>query len=353
MESMRQPEVREQPGSGHTGHQDAAVPPLEAPDEQIAASEKLWVVVLAGGQGTRFRHFIRHALGSERPKQFCRIIGRRSMLRHTWDRAAVLTDPSRTVMVITAGQEAFLEEEAREKVPGTMLVQPVNRDTAPGLLLPLLWIAARDPKAQVAVFPSDHFVWEEARFVRHVHSATITAGHQHRVVLLGAEADGAEPSYGWIAPGPPVASRSAAEVYAVRRFWEKPDRRTAARLFACGYLWNTFVMAGSLDTFLRLAARHVPGILAPLRTEIGQAEDGAFRPSALRRVYDRLPPTNFSDKLLAHGAADLLVLAARDVYWNDWGDPDRIVRTLQRFGRQPTWLPQYAQVLASGPGSLG
>ena len=151
---------------------------------------------------------------------------------------------------------------------------------------------------------------------------------------------------GWIAPGPPVASPSEAEVYAVRRFWEKPDRRTAARLFACGYLWNTFVMAGGLATFLRLAATHLPEILSPLRMEVGEAEDKAFHPSALRRVYDWLPATNFSDRLLARSTADLLVLAARDVYWSDWGDPHRVVRTLQRFDRRPAWLPTYARELA-------
>jgi mannose-1-phosphate guanylyltransferase len=44
-------------------------------------------------------------------------------------------------------------------MPGTVLVQPANRETAPGLFLPLLWIARRDPEATVVVFPADHFIF--------------------------------------------------------------------------------------------------------------------------------------------------------------------------------------------------
>lgn len=35
----------------------------------------LWIVVLAGGEGTRLQSFTQQVLGTERPKQFCRIIG--------------------------------------------------------------------------------------------------------------------------------------------------------------------------------------------------------------------------------------------------------------------------------------
>lgn len=97
----------------------------------------LWAVVLAGGEGTRLQRFVRQVLGSDRPKQFCRIIGTRSMLRHTWDRAARVVKSDRIVTVITAGQERYLEEEARRGVPGAVLVQPANRETAAGLLVAL------------------------------------------------------------------------------------------------------------------------------------------------------------------------------------------------------------------------
>jgi mannose-1-phosphate guanylyltransferase len=303
----------------------------------------LWAVVLAGGEGRRMRRFVGQFLGSDRPKQFCRIVGRRSMLRHTWDRAARVVEPDRIITVITAGQEGYLDEEAGCGVPGTVLVQPENKETGPGLLLPLLWIARRAAAATVAVFPADHFVWEETRFAGHVQAALAAAQElPHRLVLLGVEADGPEVGYGWIAPGEPLAAGPATELYTVRRFWEKPDAQTAARLFASGHLWNTLVLAGRVNAILGLAAACIPQVLEALRA-VEHMLDGVPAAGVLAAAYRRISPTNLSRAILARSPESLMVVAARGVVWSDWGDPDRIVRTLRRFDRRPAWLLAYAR----------
>ncbi len=302
-----------------------------------------WVVVLAGGEGRRLRGFVRQALGSERPKQFCRIIGSRSMVRHTWDRAARVVEPDRIVTVITAGQEPYLEEEAGQGVPGSVLVQPENKETAAGLILPLLWIARRAPGATVVVLPADHFVWDEERFAAAVRTALAAAEYwPDRLLLLGAEAEGPETGYGWIAPGAALALGSAPELHAVRRFWEKPDRHTAAHLFARGYLWNTLVLAGRLDAYLRLAAAEAPEVLGALGT-IGECLGTPLEAEALRAAYARMPRTNLSHALLARRPEALMVLTVRGLGWSDWGDAERILGSLRRFDRRPSWLRAYAQ----------
>jgi mannose-1-phosphate guanylyltransferase len=319
----------------------------ERPDLQPGArGDETWALILAGGAGKRLQRFAREILGTERPKQFCRIIGTRSMLRHTWDRAARLVDPDRIVTIITAGQERYLDEEARRGVPGTVLVQPANKDTGPGLLLPLLWIDRRAPEATVAVFPADHFIWEEDRFVAHLRAGVAAAEtFPDRLAVLGVEADSPDVSYGWIAPGEPLGVRLEAEVYAVRRFWEKPGRRTAARLFAAGHLWNTLVLAGRLQTYLGLAEEYLPEVLEPLRA-VEECLGTTAQTAALREAYRCMASTNFSQGLLAQRPERLMVLAARGVCWSDWGDPDRILRTLRRFDQRPGWLPQYARARA-------
>jgi mannose-1-phosphate guanylyltransferase len=316
---------------------------IRGPDES-----RPWVVVPAGGEGTRLQEFIRHALRSDCPKQFCRITGSRSMLRHTWDRARLLVPSERIVTVITAGQERHLESER----PGTLLIQPANRETGPGLLLPLLWIAGRDPGATVVIFPADHFIWEEARFVAAVRRGVTAAGRLDRLILLGVEAGGPETDYGWIRPAAPVAADPLAELRGVEGFVEKPDPRTAAALHREGCLWNTFVLAGRLRTYLRLAESGMPEVLAALR-EVAPRLDPRATPAELTAAYHAMRPANFSKALLARHPQELLVLAARGIYWSDWGEPERVIRTLARFDRFPPWLPRYARLRTAAPAPLG
>lgn len=329
---------------GVTGH------PLPTADPVTDhGADDLWVVVLAGGEGTRLQKFIQLITGSDRPKQFCRIVGTRSMLRHTWDRARQIVPADRMLTVITAGQECYLDEAPSAAVSGQVMVQPANKETGPGLLLPLLWIAQRSPRATVVVFPADHFIWEEERFLEHVRAAVRSAQRvRDRLVVLGIEADGPEQSYGWIAPGQPREAGAGAELYQVRRFWEKPDRETAARLFANGYLWNTFVLAGHLQAFVRAAREALPDTLEALGT--AAAFFGTrYEAEVLAATYRSLRAINFSRTLLAGQPDALLTMPVRGVYWSDWGDPQRILRTLRRFDRRPAWLPAYLRMLAQRP----
>jgi mannose-1-phosphate guanylyltransferase len=206
-----------------------------------------------------------------------------------------------------------------------------------------VWIARQDPRATVAVLPADHFVWQEERFARHVWDGLAAAEYwPRRLILLGVEAEGPETGYGWIAPGAPVGGNSAPELYAVRRFWEKPDRPTAVRLFGAGSFWNTLVLAGSLEAYFRLAAVQVPDVLAPLRVA-AECMGTPVEAAALSASYARIPPTSLSRALLARCPQDLMMLAARGVCWGDWGEPARILRTLHRFDLRPRWLRTPAQ----------
>jgi mannose-1-phosphate guanylyltransferase len=212
----------------------------------------------------------------------------------------------------------------------------------------LLWIAQRSPEATVVVFPADHFIWEEERFLAHVRlAARASRRFDARVVILGVEADGPEQSYGWIAPGSPCDAGTDMELYQVRRFWEKPDRETAARLFATGYFWNTFVLAGHLQAFMRAAREALPETLEPLSAAVTFLGTH-YETEVLAATYRNLRPTNFSRTLLAGQPEALLTMPVRGVYWSDWGDPQRILRTLRRFDRRPAWLPNYARTLAQG-----
>ena len=130
----------------------------------------VWAIVLAGGEGTRVRGFLKQLCGGDGLKQFSPIIGRRSMLQHTLDRIQRLVPPERTLIVVGAHQSAEAARQLSHWPPENIIYQPANRDTAPGILLPFAYITHRDPSATVIVSPSDHFVRDEDRFIHASHA---------------------------------------------------------------------------------------------------------------------------------------------------------------------------------------
>ena len=85
---------------------------------------KTWAVVLAGGEGLRLRPLVRRAFGEERPKQFCRLLGPRSLLRQTLDRVRLRVPPERTVVVGVERHARYLAAELGPRPGPTLLQQP-------------------------------------------------------------------------------------------------------------------------------------------------------------------------------------------------------------------------------------
>ena len=50
------------------------------------ASNLHWTLALAGGDGQRLTAYVERRFGQRIPKQYCRLLGNRSMLQHTLER---------------------------------------------------------------------------------------------------------------------------------------------------------------------------------------------------------------------------------------------------------------------------
>ena len=111
--------------------------------------------MLAGGDGTRLRALTRELSGDDRPKQFCPIMGGRTLLETTWARLDGVITPGHRMAVVTRHHEPFYAPLMARLRSAELVVQPDNRGTAAGILYPLLKLAARAPAAAVAVLPSD------------------------------------------------------------------------------------------------------------------------------------------------------------------------------------------------------
>jgi mannose-1-phosphate guanylyltransferase len=307
-----------------------------------SSSSKLWALVLAGGDGTRLQSLTRLIAGAPIPKQYCRLLGERSLLEETLARLSGLAPPSRTLAVVNRDHLPLAAPQLASLPRGNVVVQPRNRDTGPGLLLPLLELARRDPDATVAVFPSDHYLGNVPEFRARVReAAALVATHAEKIVLLGTDPEWGDPGYGYIVPGEPVPGALPGEAFAVRAFCEKPPPAIAERIVREGALWNCFVLVCRVERLLALARNLRPHDVARLAAAVGDGE-------ARAAVYDDLPAWNFSHDVLSHLTPHLLVLRAADLSWSDWGTVAAIERTLASLGRTPPWRAASASLALDG-----
>src|SRR5688500_3048139 len=194
-----------------------------------------WALVLAGGEGSRLQSLTTLASGLAVPKQFCSFGGGASLLNDALKRASVIATPERACAIVSEHHARWWQSLPISLPKENLIIQPRNRGTAIGILLPLLHILHRDPDASLVVLPSDHYVRNEAELANSLRTAMREVERRSdRIVLLGLTPEEADPELGYIVPmgeGGPIARE-------VGQFIEKPSVAGAKTLIERGGLWN-------------------------------------------------------------------------------------------------------------------
>ena len=292
---------------------------------------QLWGIILAGGEGKRLQPFIRTHYGINAPKQYCAFTGTRSMLRHTIDRAEMLIKPERLLTIVSKDHFCHTKDQLADRPSGTVIVQPLERQTGPGILYPLLHVLQRDPEAIVCLLPSDHFVLNEQSFMEHIDfSSGFVTSNPQSVLLLGVSPQQPEGGYGWIVPGKQIAGKITKRVNNILQFVEKPDGFTAYQLYQKGSLWNTLVVVSKAKKLLKLFKKFTPGIYNAfwgIRNTLGSSLEAPM----VEEMYSRISAMNFSYSILEKNPIGLRTVKVQGSYWNDWGDAARIQSDIQCF----------------------
>jgi mannose-1-phosphate guanylyltransferase len=308
-------------------------------------------IILAAGEGKRLQPFINQWRGDALPKQYVTFTGTRSMLEHTYHRAEKVIASNLIFTVVDPRHlvypEAYHQLSGRPR--GTVVLQPKNRETGPGLLLPLMHLYKRYPGAHVAVFPSDHYIREEKHFMDHVDLAfRLIEEDSSKIIVLGVQPHGPDPEYGYLVPGEKIAHLRPSGARSVLRFIEKPEHHTAQELVRQGGLWNTMVMVFKAQTLLDQIRKFVPDLYGPFE-KISEAIGTDGELDLIEEIYSSLKSTNFSKEVLEvlslQEESPIITLPVCGVYWNDWGSVQRLRGDLNRIGlrqRDPVQEGEYS-----------
>lgn len=205
-----------------------------------------YCVILAGGKGRRLWPYSR----DKYPKQFIDFFGYgRTQLQLTFDRFAKIL-PKENIFVCTNEDYASLVKEQLPDIPEeNMVVEPVNRNTAPSVAWADMRICQRNPKANIIVSPSDQFIFNEEAFTNNVMKGFDFVSKHDMLLTMGVKPTRPEPGYGYIQIGDLSDTK---DVYKVQSFTEKPDRDFAKVFVESGeFYWNTGLFLSNASSFLK------------------------------------------------------------------------------------------------------
>ncbi len=221
------------------------------------SSPPTWVVVLAGGIGSRFWPLST----PERPKQFLPLLSDQPMLRDSLDRLRPVAPASQTMVLTNAELADGVARIAPELPRDQILAEPRPAGTAAALA----WAASRIAKraGREAVMVSVHADWaisDVPRFQDALRLAAAEATRTQGLVTVGIVPTHADTGLGYIEPG----EATSGVARRVARFVEKPQQARADALVASGALWNSGIFAWPVGVFLDELQAHCPAVAEPL-----------------------------------------------------------------------------------------
>ena len=276
------------------------------------ATNRLYALILAGGQGTRLWPKSRRRM----PKQMLEIASENTMLQETFNRINPLI-PAERIFVVTTETYAHLVREQVPVIPeGNVLVEPAGRGTAPCIGLSALYLKRLDPDSIMASLNADHVIRDAAGFRQALTAAAQVARRGH-LVTLGIRPDWPHTGYGYIQQGELLETADGFPVYRVARFKEKPDLATAQQFLESGdHLWNSGIFVWKTSTILEAMERYLPDLSGQLRLmegAIGTPEESRV----LREAWEHVDTVSVDVGVLEK--ADDVAVIPIQVGWSDVG----------------------------------
>ena len=273
----------------------------------------LYVVIMAGGSGTRFWPLSR----SSTPKHLLTIVSEKPLIAECIDRFAGTIPPERILVVTTAEQAASIRQILPQLPAENVVAEPVGRDTAACIGYAACLVRHRDPDALMAVLPSDHVISPARRFIESLQAAQETVLKMNGLVTFGIRPSWPHTGMGYIHRGEPVDVVNGFKVFRLRRFREKPNLELAQQFIDTGeYYWNSGIFVWRASTILDEIEEYMPEHHR-LLTNIAAAFDTPDEQKVLEENYPKFQRVSIDFGVMEMARTVFVVEA--DYEWDDVG----------------------------------
>ena len=288
-------------------------------------------VILCGGSGTRLWPLSRTGF----PKQFLCLSGKESLFQQAALRLASLGNADIQVaspIIVTGEDHRFLASEQLREIGielGCGILEPVGRNTAPALTLAALAALEGGTDPVLVVTPADQTVVNTDVFTSSMQQAVKEAA-SGSIVILGVTPDKPETGYGYIQI---KDAEENADLYAVRRFVEKPDAITAQTyLNEGGYYWNAGMFVLKASVWLKALEEFRRDILLATQAAWDKrtADNTFVRPG--KAEFADIPPESVDYAALEYCPSSNfpIKMVPLDAGWNDLGAWDAVWNVLPK-----------------------
>jgi len=214
------------------------------------------VLVLAGGRGSRLWPIST----KYKPKQFQKLLGRKTMLQETVDRLRPIFSVED---IYISTNEEYLKEVRKElpEIPKkNIILEPTHRERAAAILLFFAHLEKKDCLKPVLVLPSDHLIKDEAGFRRAIMAGErFVKKNPDYMVLLGEKPTFPDTGLGYIKKGKSLRNGNGLKIYQISFFKEKPNlQRARVFLKTNNYFWNMAVYVFTPALVKSLIKQYIP-----------------------------------------------------------------------------------------------
>lgn len=290
-------------------------------------------VILSGGLGSRLWPLSRKA----KPKHFMPLIESnmlssdldddienitaKSLLQQTILRCSKHLDypnnpfSTNPVMVCDTEHRFLVIDQCKELgiKPEEILLEPERKDTAAAILLAVMYIYKKYPKAVVLISPSDHYMSDYNYYLNRVSDAYVHA-EQNNIVTFGIKPSYPETRYGYI--NADLKSNLDKNSYKVKQFIEKPDLEKAKKLIENdNWFWNSGMFMFKAKTFLDLCQELQPELYEYCAETVASARKDHEFISFASNAFSQIDPISI-DYALMQDVKNMVVTS----YSGQWAD---------------------------------
>jgi len=259
-------------------------------------------LILAGGSGKRFWPLSE----AGKPKQLLSLFSNKTLIEETIERLKKYFKIENIKIITNKELSKKLKGQLKNFPAHNILAEPQPKNTAPSILWAISQIEKQDEETIFGIFPSDHYIADEKKFLQRLDEAFNLADKKEKLITFGIVPTSPETGYGYIETEKPI-NKNFLKVFS---FKEKPGQKKAIKFIKKGnYFWNSGMFVWKERVFrenLRKYSRDFYNFYMRMRNE----ED-------MEQIFYEIESKSIDYALMEKSKETLLVKG--DFRWSDVG----------------------------------